>query len=195
MRHFGADLWRSFNRVQGTLLAALGLLLAIGSFFYTPAAEVRFNWKWVAVAAPLVIAACATFLDMLILARRMSYPRLPRVITAYFGQPVEGRDEDEETVLLLEPSDLFGFDGLVSIYHHQRLGGADARPFERRIGVGRVSNVQEDRFIQVTVLRFDPGQDAIWQRVRERDAAALSDIRVKPTVAYRDAGLGAIIDE
>ena len=95
----------------------------------------------------------------------------------------------------MEPSELYGFDGLVSIYHHRRLGGADAPAFERHIGVGRVSNVQENLLIQVTVLRFDPGQDALWDRVRQQDAAALSDIRVKPTVGYRDAGLGAIVDE
>lgn len=195
MRHFGADLWRSFIRIQGTLLSALSLVLAIGSFFYTPAAEVRFNWKWVAVAAPLALAVCATFADMLITARRLSYPRLPRVINVYCGAPEEAGDANEEIVLLMEPSDLFGFDGLVSIYYHQRLGGLDARPFERRIGVGRVSNIQEDRFIQVTVLRSDRGHESVWQRIREPDTAILSEIRVKPTVSYRDTGFGATFDE
>ena len=45
MRSFGADLWQSFKSVQGTLLSVLSLVLAIASFFYAPAAEVRFNWK------------------------------------------------------------------------------------------------------------------------------------------------------
>jgi len=66
----------------GNAPSGLGVLLAIGSFFYSPAAEVRFNWKWVAVAAPLVIAAWATLADMLIAARREVRPRLPRVINA-----------------------------------------------------------------------------------------------------------------
>ena len=83
MRSFGADLWQSFKSVQGTLLSVLSLVLAIASFFYAPAAEVRFNWKWVVVAAPLVIAVWATFVDMLVTARRRSYPRLSRVISVY----------------------------------------------------------------------------------------------------------------
>jgi hypothetical protein len=60
MGSFKADLWKSFNRVQGTLLSVLSLLLAIASFFYTPAAEIRFNWKWAFVALPICAAVCAT---------------------------------------------------------------------------------------------------------------------------------------
>lgn len=109
MRSFGVDLWKSFKSVQGTLLSGLSLVLAVASFFYTPAAEVRFNWKWVAVVAPLVLAVGATFVDMLVTARRLSYPRLPRVISAYFERRTETDtgDVEEETVLLLEPSELF----------------------------------------------------------------------------------------
>jgi hypothetical protein len=196
MRSFGVDLWKSFKSVQGTLLSGLSLVLAVASFFYTPAAEVRFNWKWVAVVAPLVLAVGATFVDMLVTARRLSYPRLPRVISAYFERrtDTDTGDVEEETVLLLEPSELFGYDGAVSIYYNQRLGGADARPFERLIGVGRVANIQEEKIIAVTVLRYGAGHDAIWSRIRDRDAAALSDIRVKPTVPFRETGLGATVN-
>lgn len=82
----------------------------------------------------------------------------------------------------------------MSIYYNQRLGGADARPFERLIGVGRVANIQEEKIIAVTVLRYGAGHDAIWSRIRDRDAAALSDIRVKPTVPFRETGLGATVN-
>jgi hypothetical protein len=145
MSSFGADLWKSFKSVQGWLLSALSLVLAVASFFYTPNAEVRFNWKWVAVAAPLLLAVGATVADMLIAARRQSYPKLPRVIAVYPGSGSGTDDGEEKTVLLLEPSELFGYDRGVSIYYNQRLGGTDARPFERLIGVGRVSNILRKR--------------------------------------------------
>ena len=190
-------MWQSFKSVQGTLLSVLSLVLAIASFFYAPAAEVRFNWKWVVVAAPLVIAVWATFVDMLVTARRRSYPRLSRVISVYSERRTgaDAGEAEEATVLLLEPSELFGYDGIVSVYYNQRLGGADARPFERLIGLGRVSNIQEDKVIAVTVLRYGAGHDTIWSRIRDGEAAALSDIRVKPTVPFREIGLGATVNE
>jgi hypothetical protein len=194
MRSFSADLWTSFKSVQGWLLSALSLVLAIASFFYTPNAEVRFNWKWVAVAAPLLLAVCAAFIDMLITARRQTSPQLPRVIAVY-SDPRPGADDGEqETILLLEPSELFGHDGGVSIYYNQRLGGADARPFERLIGVGWVSNIQEEKIIAVTVLRYGAGHDAVWRRIRSSESATLADIRVRPTVPFRELGLGAVGD-
>jgi hypothetical protein len=197
MDNFGGDLWKSFKSVYGPVLAALALILAIGSFFYEPTSEIRFSWKWAAVIVPFGVTACATFVDMLVTARRMSYPRLPRVISVYSERrPGYGGDAmDEETVLLLEPSELFGYDGVVSIYYNQRLGGADARPFERLIGVGRVSNIQEEKIIAITVLRSRAGQEAIWRRIRDRESAALADLRVKPTVPFGETGLGATTNE
>jgi hypothetical protein len=197
MSRFGTDLWKSFKSVQGGLLSGLSLVFAIASFFYTPTAEVRFNWKWVAVAAPVVLAGCFTFADMLVAARRLSYPRLPRVISVYSERRAgaDGDDPDDETVLLLEPSELFGHDGVVSIYYNQKLGGADARPFERLIGVGRVSNIQEEKIIAVTVLRYGAGHATIWSRIRAGETAALSEMRVKPTVPFRESGLGATVNE
>jgi hypothetical protein len=151
MDSFKSDLWKSFNRVQGTLLSVLSLLLAIASFFYTPAAEIRFNWKWAFVALPICAAVCATLMDMLVRARRHSRVRLPRTRHVVVD---EGRGSEAFTTIIqvLEASELFGVNILVTIYYSETLGVGDGEVFERPIGVGRVINVQRNGLIQVLLI-------------------------------------------
>jgi len=193
---FWRDAWTSFKAVFGPVLAGAAIVLALLGPPYAPAAVVRISLIWLAVAGLLALTVLLTAGNLVVAARRLSNPRLPRLISVYFERrdDAEPGDLEEETVLLLEPSELFGYDGVVSIYCNQRLGGADARPFERLIGVGRVSNIQEGKIIAVTVLRYGAGHDTIWSRIRVGETAALSDIRAKPTVPFRETGLGATVN-
>jgi hypothetical protein len=58
----------------------------------------------------------------------------------------------EQLLLLLDPSDMFGFDAVVSVY---RKNG----DFEEMVGIGRVRTIQENGFIQVTIEQTDPSAD------------------------------------
>jgi hypothetical protein len=194
MGSFSADLWKSFNRVQGTLLSVLSLLLAIASFFYTPAAEIRFNWKWVFVGLPIYAAICATLIDMLIRARGHSRVRLPRTRHVVIN---EGRGSDAFTtiILVLEASELFGVNILVTIYYSENLGVGDGEIFERPIGVGRVINVQQNGLIQVLLIAEVPSHADLWQRIRRREVGALAQLVVKPSVFFDAAGIEVRVNE
>lgn len=82
--------------------------------------------------------------------------------------------ESSVALLLLSPSELFSFDTAVSIYLMQD-------EMEILIGYGRVLNIQEDRKIQVLVMRTltDPQQ---WENIKQSNATLLKQLRVKPTV-------------
>ena len=82
----------------------------------------------------------------------------------------------QQILLLLEPSDLFGFDASVSIYRRN----AD---FEEMIGIGRVFTIQENGFIQITLDVIVPSADtAFLTNLQAGNAQALSETLVRPTV-------------
>lgn len=98
-------------------------------------------------------------------------------------------------ILLLDRSDQFGFNLLVAIYYNELLDGGRAESFERLIGVGRVSNIQQDGRIQVLVLSELGSGAEIWQRIRRRDTAILAHVVVKPSVPYGEAGIEVRFNE
>ena len=91
--------------------------------------------------------------------------------------------------LVLDRSELFGFDVLVTIYFTERFEQGGDQVFERLIGVGRVSNVQQNGLVQVEVLVEVAGHAEIWQRVRNREQSAIAQVVVKPSVPYNAVGL------
>jgi hypothetical protein len=108
---------------------------------------------------------------------------LPRTLAA-ISEP------DGGLTLVLSPSGLFGVDLAVTIYHVEQLDVQGNLSFERLIGVGRVSNVQQDGLVQVLVARPRRGYEDLWQRLRNKEAAMARQIVVKPSLSFSDAGLG-----
>ena len=97
--------------------------------------------------------------------------------------------------LVLDRSALFGFNALVTIYHVERLEQGREDLFERAIGVGRVSNIQQNGLIQVLVLVEVPLHAELWQRVRNREAGVIGQLVVKPSVPYDAAGMEVRFNE
>jgi hypothetical protein len=86
-------------------------------------------------------------------------------------------NEAAELMCLLEPSELFSHDILVSFYNVGEQGR------EVRIGIGVVENVQtEDRKILVAMTYPAEGYQEEVDKLKRNDAVALQNTRVKPTV-------------
>ena len=78
--------------------------------------------------------------------------------------------------LLLEPSELFGFDSMVTAY---RKNG----DFEELVGIGHVSTIHETGRIQVLMDNVADSADGQFiQRLLDGNAEAISNTIVKPTV-------------
>lgn len=165
------DLWESFRAVFGPVATVAALALAVWGGLYPPAAKVQISIIWIVVAAIVVAAALLTAWNMVAVARRQARGRLPRTLGAF---PIAGGN----TTLLLDRSELFGFNVLVAIYYTETVGGR-AGVLERLIGVGRVSNIQQNGRIQITVLREFEGRARLWEMIRAHDTAPLERIVVK----------------
>lgn len=96
--------------------------------------------------------------------------QLPKVIhgTFNFGK----------TICVLTPSPLFIFGSITSIYYYEN-------EYERLIGVGRVSNIQENQKIQVEVIKIldEEGNQSIFDGISNNDNTKTSKIIIKPNVS------------
>jgi hypothetical protein len=161
-------LWGAFVKVQGPLISCLSLMAGIAPLLWPIGSDSQ-----VALKAVLAWALPTTMLGLVVVltlaaafVQGRSLGQLPRVL--------HGRAKADEILLLLDESELFGHNSLVSVYY------VDASEFEELLGVGRVLNIQENRKIQVTfTARSNPD---VTTRLASNDAAALRSIRVKPTV-------------
>jgi hypothetical protein len=100
-----------------------------------------------------------------------------------------GTGDDTTVLLILDPSELFGVNLMVTIYYANRLEQAGDAIIEQLIGVGRVSNVQQNGLIQIRVLSEVGAHAELWRRVRSREVGTITQIVVRPSVPYDDAGM------
>ena len=169
--------WGSLLRVN--ILVAI--LLTIVLWILSPAEKISMKLALPVGAVFLILimtlgnAAYESF--------RLSKHTLPRVL---HGRKPSARDQQREKVIcLLEPSELFSYDALVSFYH---IGEEN---FEQLIGLGNVLNIQEDGRIQVVMIHALDGYDETVQKLAQNDAELLKKIRIKPYFpkAYLDPGI------
>ena len=138
VKSFLEHLYDSVVRVRGWLIGALALVLSIAVFFMTPETKVVVGWL-VVVGAPsalvIVILLDAAYTGWR--ASRRGLPEVRRVLespSTYSGIAIH----------IVDPSDLFGVDALVSVY-------AREDEYERLIGIGRVLTIQTNGYIQIGV--------------------------------------------
>jgi hypothetical protein len=129
--------------VQTVLLAVAAIVIGL---FFKPDWSIPANvvFLGVIVAAFLLALVSSMLFEVWPLLRRAP----PKVRSAQ-QIIVQGQ---EQLLLLLDPSDMFGFDAVVSVY---RKNG----DFEEMVGIGRVRTIQENGFIQVTIEQTDPSAD------------------------------------
>ena len=129
--------WRLFLKtvvsVQGVLLAAAGLVISL--FFTT-------TWtapgKWFVLLLVVAVFCVAVPAGMLFHVWPLLMNTLPKV--RFAGQRTIGGHE--RLILLLEPSSLFAYDAIVSLYRREN-------DIETAVAYGRVLSIQSNGLIQV----------------------------------------------
>lgn len=160
----------SFERIQGAILSGLGLLVTILAWIFKPETTLP-----LIVVLPICAIACLAILTLIgaVFQSLILKNRLPAV--RYVRKAVSGHD----LVLLLDPSELFSQNAVVSFYH---LGDAG---FEQFIGIGSVLNIQEDQRIQVAMSQTVDGYDDVLEGLQQNRSTMLEKIRVKPIADMR----------
>ena len=162
-------LYKSFIRVNGYALSSAGLAITLLLFFITPTTEIPVRW---------VVVVAIPFFLLLIVVCDVAYHAiqetiLPKVKASYKPHSLY---PDALAILLLEKSNLFGHESVVSVYFK-------ADDFETLIGVGYVLTIQQGGLIQVLVIsNVEEVQDNIWEKIRNNDGSVLSKLLIRPSI-------------
>jgi hypothetical protein len=149
---------------------------------------------WLAVFSLVIHAILGTAINMAVTGRRMARAGPPNAIHVFVAAPADDLAVGPVT-LVLQRSDLFGVNILVTIYYVEAIGPGREDVFERSIGIGRVANIQENGRLQVQVLKEDPNHAESWRRIRNREMAIVGQIVVKPSIDFNEAGIEVLFNE
>jgi hypothetical protein len=165
-----SELYEAFRRVNGYALSAVGLVVTVLGVVLIPSWSV--SVRLLVPLGVIILIVVLTLLDA-VHDLRLRRARLPKVIRANPPGTLYG---SARAVLLLEKSELFSHDSVVSVYSRKQ-------DFEQLIGVGFVSTVQQNGLVQVAVgPTSDESADETWQRVLQNNRDELSQLLVKPSV-------------
>lgn len=162
---------QSAGRLQGVILGLVGVAAATIVWFVAPDLQIRVAWLWV-VTTPLLIII---WLLIDVARRLIAKPShlLPKVVTAL---PSNGLNH--LPILILEPSELFGFQAVVTIYY---LNNAD---IELQVGNGHVLTIQTDRRIQIEVTHWAKAHNSVLNEIKLAAPDTLKRVLIKPTATY-----------
>lgn len=163
-------IFSSFMKTNGPVIAVCGLLLGVIAAKFL---NNTISLLWVILLFFLVLILIITFLAAAYKAFYISKHILPKVI---YSKKVNPTDGSFKVLCLLEPSELFSNNTLVSFYY-VREGN-----FEEFVGFGNVINVQEDKRIQVSMDQYLDVQEDIVNKLAENNALTLENIKVKPNI-------------
>jgi len=166
---FTAHLWASFRRIRGWVLAAIGCAISLGTWFGLP--DESIPARWVALSAALGFLLLAVLADLASEGVAYLNRRIPK---ARYGASAPPLYRNAIALIVLDPSDLFGHESVVSIY---RQNG----PNEQLLGIGVVATIQENGRIQVVVTRAYEDTE-FWDRLTTNEPAAVESILVKPSI-------------
>jgi hypothetical protein len=166
------ELYDAFRRVNGYALSAIGVLVSLAGYAWLP--DTRVSLRLLLPPGILCLVLILTLWDATVEANRRR-ARLPRVRRAIPPTPLYS---DARAILLLDKSELFSQDAMVSVF-------SKSNDFEVYAGVGFVAVVQEDGLIQVCVQMPRDDEDDVhgelWVRVMQNNVDELANLRVKPS--------------
>lgn len=169
MRSFTHHLYDSFLRINGWLIGGLALALSIAVFFFGPEAKVAIGWLVATIAASVFLLAL--FADAAFAGWRASRRGLPEVRKAL--EP-PANYSGVARILIVDPSDLFGVDAIVSVY-------AKEDEYERLIGIGRVLTIQTNGYLQIGISTLTEPDGDTARKLIANDAGFLKKLLVKPS--------------
>jgi len=167
-KSFWGLIWSSFLRVQGVLGVAITIVLAV---LFSPNKNISLSW----------VLPIGLFCVILILALgnaayeafKISKYVLPVVLV---GKKPPTQIPGAKLLCLIESSELFSYDTLVSFYY---IGDEN---FEQLMGIGTVINIQEDSKIQVVMTYSLDGYEEKIEKLVQNDSGILKRTRVKPNI-------------
>jgi multisubunit Na+/H+ antiporter MnhG subunit len=170
MRSFPEHLYDSFTRVHGWSFGTLSILLGLLTYFVSPNTHVALGWF--VFLATVAMALFAIFLDAAHAGWKSSRRGLPEVRKAL---PPPANYPGIVRILLVEHSDIFGVDALISVYLKED-------EYERLIGIGRVITVQSNGLLQIgvsSIMEVDPSTE---RKLDGNDASLLKKLIIKPSI-------------
>lgn len=174
MNEYIQSTYRAFLRINGFVLAFLGFILSILAWKFGASTKLEL---WLVVSLILIGLLIVIALGDALreaLARRSMLPKIKKVAC---GNQLGFRFADTQAVFLIEHSDMFATDAVVSVY-------ADVDEFEVLIGQGYVLGYTTKGLIQALVDEFPEGAHPdLWKRVLQNNQTTLSTLKVKPSVS------------
>lgn len=170
MKSFSEHIYDSFTRINGWLTGGIALALSITVFFFGPETKVVVGWLVATIAISLFLLA--VLVDAAYAGWRASRRGLPEVRKTLEPPLIY---TGISRILIVDPSDLFGVDALVSVYVKED-------EYERLIGIGRVLTVQTNGYLQIGISSITESSPEIITKLNTNDASFLKKLLVKPSV-------------
>lgn len=167
---FSDRIWSAALKSWGALITLVGAIASFIGFFVVPSTDtVPLNISLVILFGVLVVLG--VFVRAAYDANKDSAVILPKV-RMVIEPPASYRDAS--ALLLLEPTELLSYDSIISLYYVD--GG-----IERLSGIGKVVNIQNDKKIQVILVK-DAEFSAKIEELKANRADDLTKLIVKPSV-------------
>ena len=171
MNRLFEEIYDAFKRVNGYALGAIGLIISIVPYIWDM--NKTFSIKFLLPLGVILVITVIVLFDFSIHCFKNMTAKSPRARRALPPQPLY---EGTILTLLIDPSDLFGTDAMVSIYRRHE-------EYEVLIGIGFVSTIQDNGLIQVCVQSStDSDLTDIWEKIKQNNRDELDRLIVKPTV-------------
>lgn len=169
---FWGIVWSNFLKIQGLLIGVIGVALAILLWLFPPKTNIPLGLALliVIIALTAILTFASTAYELFLTSKQ--FLSLPRVI---LSKQIRGKNQRIDFIFLLEPSELFSNDALVSFYYLDDT-------FEQLIAIGKVRNIQQDSKVQVEVIYSLEGCEEILKRLENNDSITLKKTRVKPNI-------------
>lgn len=162
---FWGLIWSSFLKIQGITIGFLALLISIFFWLYSP--DKNISLRFAVPIFILLIVVIFTFASAAYESFKISRHNIPKIVL--------GKKIGSNLLCLLEPSELFSHDTLVSFFYIEE-------SFEELIALGKVINIQEDGKIQVTVNLILRAHEDTITKLEQNDANVIKRIKVKPNI-------------
>lgn len=179
MKRFLPELYTSFLRTYGYVISVLSLVLTTLAFYFTPNDVIMLKW-----VTPVALIVLMLFIVLADFAQRAFHAASSKLPIVKSGRKPPDLYPQAIALLLLDKSDLFGHEAIVSIYYQDE-------DFEMLIGVGFVLTIQREGFVQILVTKkVDTRRDAVWSQIQENNASSLKKLIVKPSVPKQINDIG-----
>jgi len=159
-------LWRNFLKIHG--LIGGGIILAVLLWIFPPEIIVSLR-----IAIPILIILVLVIIT-LFAATYESFNSRQKILPSIL---YSRREPNQLLKCLLEPSELFSQNSLVSFYFY------NDDDFEVLIGIGKVESIHENNGkIQIELQSYDPNQEDLINSLGNNDTTAKSKVLIKPNI-------------